>query len=233
MPLFLSFFDFSLFNMPKKKAEPIAALRRLQSDRFRRKRIFPVLNRFRMTMKEGTIMKKTLATIATVALLGSTAFAPIAIAQGTTQPAPAAPGAAAPATPGATTMAPATPSASSGTYLTEQGATQISANDYIGNAVYTSTDESIGSVTNLILEENGGIVAAVVGVGGFLGIGAKDVAVPLDKLTVTRDTQNGTVRLTTSETSESLKAAPEFVTTKEKKAAAPAATDGATTAPKP
>jgi len=35
--------------------------------------------------------------------------------------------------------------------------------------VYTAADESIGSVTNLILEENGGIVAAVVGVGGFLG----------------------------------------------------------------
>lgn len=192
-------------------------------------------------------MNKTLTTIVTAALLGSTTFAPLAMAQTSTQPAPAAPGAAAPATPAepaapATTAAPAMPgatSAASGSYLTEQGANQISANDYIGASIYTSTDESIGSVTNLIMEENGGIVAAVVGVGGFLGMGAKDVAVPMDKITVTRDTQSGDIRLTTTETQESLKSAPEFVTMKEKTnasgAAAPAApaTNGATTtAPK-
>lgn len=168
-------------------------------------------------------MKKTLTTIVTAALLGSTTFAPLAMAQGTT--APAAPSATAPAT---TTTAPdaAMPSTAtaSGTYLTEQGATQISANDYIGSEVYTSADESIGSVTNLILEENGGIIAAVVGVGGFLGLGAKDVAVPMNKITVTRDTANGTIRLTTTETAETLKAAPEFVTMKEK-------ADGTTPAP--
>ncbi|WP_313057279.1 PRC-barrel domain-containing protein, partial [Agrobacterium cavarae] len=100
-------------------------------------------------------------------------------------------------------------------------------------SVYTSADESIGNVTNLILEENGGIVAAVVGVGGFLGIGTKDVAVPMDKLTMTRDTNNGTVRLTTTETAESLKAAPEFMTLKDKNAnastTAPAATDATQT----
>ncbi|XUY26432.1 PRC-barrel domain-containing protein [Agrobacterium sp. rho-8.1] len=180
-------------------------------------------------------MKKTFATLISAALLGSTAFAPMAIAQTT---APAVPSATAPATP----AMPGSTASSGGAYLTEQAANQISANDYIGNAVYTSADESIGSVTNLILEENGGIVAAVVGVGGFLGIGAKDVAVPMDKLTVTRDTADGTVRLTTTETADTLKAAPEFVTMKEKKAeegsAAPAATPSATggattTAPKP
>ena len=179
-------------------------------------------------------MKKTLTMIATAALLGSTTFAPIAMAQATT--APAAPSATAPATTTAPDAAMPSTSAASGTYLTEQGATQISANDYIGSAVYTSTDESIGSVTNLILEENGGIVAAVVGVGGFLGLGAKDVAVPMDKLTVTRDTANGTIRLTTTETAETLKAAPEFVTMKDKAdgtTPAPAADGTTTTTPAP
>ncbi len=183
-------------------------------------------------------MKKTLTLIATAALMGSTAFAPLAIAQDATQPAPgttapASPNAAPatpvmPTTPGATDTS-ANAGAASGSYLTEQAANQISANDFIGNSVYTSADESIGNVTNLILEENGGIVAAVVGVGGFLGIGTKDVAVPMDKLTMTRDTNNGTVRLTTTETAESLKAAPEFMTLKDKNAnasaTAPAATD--------
>ena len=183
-------------------------------------------------MKGRYEMKKTLTLIATAALMGSTAFAPLAIAQDATQPAPgttapASPNAA-PTTPGATDTS-ANAGAASGSYLTEQAANQISANDFIGNSVYTSADESIGNVTNLILEENGGIVAAVVGVGGFLGIGTKDVAVPMDKLTMTRDTNNGTVRLTTTETAESLKAAPEFMTLKDKNAnastTAPAATD--------
>lgn len=188
-------------------------------------------------------MKKTLTTIVTAALLGSATFAPLAMAQGTT--APAAPSATAPATTTAPDAAMPSTSAASGAYLTEQGPTQISANNYIGSDVYTSTDESIGSVTNLILEENGGIVAAVVGVGGFLGLGAKDVAVPMSKLTVTRDTANGTIRLTTTETAESLKAAPEFVTMADKAdgetpaapaangTAAPAADGTTTTAPKP
>lgn len=187
-------------------------------------------------------MKKTATLFATAALMGSTVFAPLAMAQGTSQTAPAAPSQTAPATPGAEPMAPAASdstgnagsAAASGTYLTEQSPTQISANDYIGNAVYTSADESIGNVTNLIMEENGGIVAAVVGVGGFLGLGAKDVAVPMDKITVSRDTDNGTIRLTTTETADSLKAAPEFKTMEDKasenNAAAPATTPAAPSA---
>ncbi len=190
-------------------------------------------------------MKKTLTIIATAALMGTTAFAPLAIAQEATQTAPANPGATAPATPEVTPTTPMTPAApntsadagaASGTYLTEQSPTQISANDYIGSAVYTgaSGEENIGNVTNLILEENGGITAAVVGVGGFLGIGTKDVAVPMDKISMTRDTENGSIRLTTTETADSLKAAPEFKTMEDKASEsastpAPATPDNTTT----
>ena len=121
--------------------------------------------------------------------------------------------------------------AASGSYITEQSETQISANDYIGKSVYNAEDESIGDVNDLILEEQGGIVAAVIGVGGFLGIGEKDVAVPMDKITMTRDAENNNeVRLTTTETAESLKAAPEFMTLEDQQAAADStATDTTTT----
>lgn len=188
-------------------------------------------------------MKKTLSTMAAVVLLASTAIAP-AFAQ--TQPTP--PASPAPATPAAPTDPAAKPAdsaatpapktgtdtaAASGGYLTEQAENQISANDYIGKSVYTAADESIGNVTNLIMEEDGGLVAAVIGVGGFLGIGAKDVAVPMDKVTMTRNAQDGTIRLTTTETAETLKAAPEFKTLEqkasEKNAAVPAAPDSTTT----
>lgn len=188
-------------------------------------------------------MKKTLTMIASAALLGSTAFAPIAMAQTTPAPgAPASPSIESPAPAPAEPMAPAAPNAvapdtaanaAPGEYLTEQSEQQVSANDYIGKAIYTSSDESIGNVTDLIIQENGGIDAVVVGVGGFLGIGAKNVALPIDKVTVTRDAEAGTVRLTTMETADALKAAPQFMTLEEKRTAqnaqAPAMPDTSTT----
>ena len=107
----------------------------------------------------------------------------------------------------------------SDSYLTEQAADQISANDYIGKGVYNAENKSIGDVNDLLFQENGGIVAAVIGVGGFLGIGEKDVAVPIGKITVTRDASNNNeVRLTTTETAEALQAAPEFKTLADKQA---------------
>jgi sporulation protein YlmC with PRC-barrel domain len=139
-------------------------------------------------------------------------FAPAAFAQSATQPADNN----APAmkmSPATTATAPAaTSSAAAGSYLTEQAADQVSANTYIGQSVYNGNNESIGKVTDLIMQKQGGIVAAVVGVGGFLGIGQKNVAVPIGNVTVAQNTQDGTVKLTTSETVDSLKAAPEFKT---------------------
>src|SRR5690606_17461751 len=112
----------------------------------------------------------------------------------------------------------------SGAYITEQSETQVSVNDYIGKVVYNAENASVGNITDLILEEDGGIVAAIIGVGGFLGIGQKDVAVPIDNITITRDaSDNNEVRLTTTETVESLKAAPEFKTLDDQQAESDAA----------
>lgn len=97
-------------------------------------------------------------------------------------------------------------------YITTQSADQISAKTYMGQSVYNGQNESIGSINDLILQKQGGVVAAIVGVGGFLGIGQKSVAVPFDKINATQNPQDGTVKLTTTETADSLKAAPEFKT---------------------
>lgn len=173
-------------------------------------------------------MKKTLSTMAAAVLLASTVVAPV-LAQ--TSPAPASPAPAAPMAPSSPAMKPAdsaaTPApaagnnmaAASGSYLTEQSADQVSANDYIGKSIYNAENKSIGDVNDLILTEGGGIVAAVIGVGGFLGIGEKEVALPMDKITMARDAQNNNeVRLTTTETAEALQAAPEFKTLADKQA---------------
>ncbi|MGV8936193.1 MAG: PRC-barrel domain-containing protein [Allorhizobium sp.] len=165
-------------------------------------------------------MNKHFTMIAAGILLGSSALSPV-MAQTAVQPtAPAADGLA----PKTDTMAPATTTAAtpamSGEYLTMQSPTQVSANSFIGTSVYNTANESIGEINDLIMEENGGIVAAVVGVGGFLGLGEKDVAVPMDKITITREADGNDLKLTTSETAELLKAAPEFKTLDDQRAAA-------------
>lgn len=172
-------------------------------------------------------MKKSLNFAAAAMLLGSTAMAPLAYAQDATNPAtPATPTIESPATtgvaPSTDTMAPAAADSMAATdsYLTEQSETQLSAKDFIGQPVYNSADESIGDINDLIIEEKGGIVAAVVGVGGFVGIGEKNVAVPMSKITVTREADSNDLKLTTMETAESLKTAPEFKTLDNKQAAA-------------
>ncbi len=133
-----------------------------------------------------------------------------------TQSAPAAPGAAKPDNSApqknAQAPAPATGSQSSGGYLTMQSADQISAKTYMGQSVYNGQNESIGSINDLILQKQGGVIAAVVGVGGFLGMGQKNVAVPFDKINAAQNPQDGTIKLTTTETADALKAAPEFKT---------------------
>ncbi len=179
-------------------------------------------------------MKKHLNTIVAAMLLTSTALAPAAFAQTTTAPAT---GTEAPlandAVPATNTPAVTSETSSavtnSGDYLVNQTSTQISANDFIGQPVYNAANETIGDINDLIIEENGGIVAAVVGVGGFLGIAEKNVAVPMSKITVTRTTDSNDVKLTTMETAELLKAAPEFKTLDAQRDASATAPADATT----
>ena len=167
-------------------------------------------------------------------------LAPAAFAQSATQPSTTAPAATqtTPATPNA--MAPAeNTQAAAGSYLTQQSPDQVSANTYIGQSVYNGSNQSIGKVNDLIMQKQGGIVAAVIGVGGFLGIGEKNVAVPINSVTVAQNSQDGSVKLTTTETADSLKAAPEFKTLEMQSAdktptnsgagAAPAGTDNTST----
>ena len=56
------------------------------------------------------------------------------------------------------------------------------ASDLEGKDVYGADGESIGSISDVLLSEEGEVIAVLVGVGGFLGIGQKDVAVAMDAL---------------------------------------------------
>ena len=74
-------------------------------------------------------------------------------------------------------MAPATTSASSSTYQGNWRASKV-----VGLRVYNDSNESVGSINDLLMDKSGAIKAVVIGVGGFLGVGEHLVAVPLDKV---------------------------------------------------
>ncbi|MDB5586375.1 MAG: PRC-barrel domain containing protein [Devosia sp.] len=101
----------------------------------------------------------------------------------------------------------------------------------IGQSVYSSTGDDaqdIGKVSDLVFDANGQIVAAIIGVGGFIGIGEKSVAVDFRTLEFTLAADN-TERWVLPTTADALTAAPEFVWKDDKPADAvtPAADGGA------
>jgi hypothetical protein len=52
----------------------------------------------------------------------------------------------------------------------------------VGLSVYNDKNESVGSINDMLTDKNGKIVAVVIGVGGFLGVGEHLVAVPFEKV---------------------------------------------------
>ncbi|WP_053239630.1 PRC-barrel domain-containing protein [Pleomorphomonas koreensis] len=62
----------------------------------------------------------------------------------------------------------------------ETGAWRVS--DLQGKAVYDSEGNSIGDIKDVLVSQNGSVNAVIIGVGGFLGIGEKNVAVNMSAL---------------------------------------------------
>lgn len=106
------------------------------------------------------LMKYAVAGVAASALLANVAFAQSPSAntdQATT----------------AATSAPADMSALKGSWRTSK---------LVGLNVYNDSNESLGSINDLLTDKSGDIKAVIIGVGGFLGVGEHLVAVPLDKV---------------------------------------------------
>ena len=70
----------------------------------------------------------------------------------------------------------ATPAASGTQVVTEQKADQWLVSDLTGIDVIDDDNVKIGDVNDILFDRDGKVLAYVVGVGGFLGIGAKDIA---------------------------------------------------------
>ena len=84
----------------------------------------------------------------------------------------------------------------------------ISVSTYFDRSVYNGAGEKIGSVSDLIVGPDAKIIAAVIGVGGFLGIGEKEVAVPFSSVQVNR--RDNDWHLVMNATKDSLEAAPKY-----------------------
>jgi putative membrane protein len=67
-------------------------------------------------------------------------------------------------------------------YVIEQAPSDWTAQSLIGKSVENNSGETLGEVNNVIVNEKGKVVAITVGVGGFLGLGEKDVGVPFEAL---------------------------------------------------
>ncbi|MCW5735497.1 MAG: PRC-barrel domain-containing protein [Enhydrobacter sp.] len=143
-------------------------------------------------------------------------------------------------TPGMTTPSttasggPATASNAPATMATEStgdfnAAGDMSANAVIGTKVRNENKDTVGTVEDLYLDGQGAIKTVVISVGGFLGIGAKDVAVKWTDLKQTRDGKS--LVLLTNLSKDDLKALPDYTAERRRPATSDQATAPKTPAP--
>ena len=91
--------------------------------------------------------------------------------------------------------------------VAEQEGSEVRGDWVLGSRVYTPDGVTIGSIEDLIIDqEDGSVNAAVISVGGFLGFGAKQIAVDWSELQLDYDGNEVTLGITREEAEE----APEY-----------------------
>jgi sporulation protein YlmC with PRC-barrel domain len=140
----------------------------------------------------------------------------------------------APATP-----APVTPSSTptaAAEVITALPAESNTVTHWYKQTVYDPSDNKIGEVMDVLLDKEGKVNALIVGVGGFLGIGEKDVAVPFTAVQF-KPKDNNKWYMVMNTTKDALKNAPGYKYDRNTTAwipeNAPATTGGPATTPVP
>jgi sporulation protein YlmC with PRC-barrel domain len=82
------------------------------------------------------------------------------------------------------------------------------ASDVYKSAVYDPAEHKIGDVSDLVIDSAGIVKSAIIGVGGFLGVGEKDIAVPFSDLKVT--SRDGKSWLVLDRTKQDLEKSPAY-----------------------
>jgi hypothetical protein len=112
----------------------------------------------------------------------------------------------------AQTTPPSTTTATDTQFVTVQPQGEWLASLFIGQPITNQAGETVGYVNDLLLDKTGRISTVVIGVGGFLGIGEKNVAIPFGSLSFTADPKGNRVVMAPL-SREALQAAPEFKAT--------------------
>ena len=89
----------------------------------------------------------------------------------------------------------------------------VTVTDWYKQTVYNSQNSTVGKVDDVLVSKSGKITTLIVGVGGFLGAGEKDVAVPFEAVKMLQ--KDNTWRLVMDTTKDELKAAPGYKYDKE------------------
>ncbi len=147
---------------------------------------------------------KALAAASLAVLLSTSAYAQQAPGTPNTTLAPNAPS----ANPSHETMSNTTSAPSANRFTTNQAAGQWLVGSLWDKSVYNAAGKSIGELKDVLIDKDGKVTALVIGVGGFLGLGEKNVAVDFDYLQ-----KNGGItpdRVTLGMSEEDLRNAPKF-----------------------
>jgi sporulation protein YlmC with PRC-barrel domain len=98
--------------------------------------------------------------------------------------------------------------------MTSLPADAMTVTNFYKQNVYDPGDNKTGEISDLMLEPDGKIPAVMISVGGFLGIGEKDVAVPFNTVRITK--KDNKTYLVVNATKDTLKSAPGFKYDREK-----------------
>lgn len=90
-----------------------------------------------------------------------------------------------------------------------QQANEMRASKLIGSTVRNPAGESIGEVNEVLFDNSGKVNAVVVGVGGFLGMGVREVAIAFSSLKMAHDTDGRNI-ITVDASKDTLKSAPQW-----------------------
>jgi len=120
--------------------------------------------------------------------------------------------------PMATPSTPAAKVTDAGKFISMQGADQWVFSKFKGTDVIGPDNAHVGDVNDLLFDKTGKVVGVIVGVGGFLGIGEKNVAIdlaafqvaPPDSSAASRGDDPNNIKLKVSWTKDQLKQAPDF-----------------------
>ncbi|MFN4130738.1 MAG: PRC-barrel domain-containing protein [Paracoccaceae bacterium] len=90
------------------------------------------------------------------------------------------------------------------------GISEISADQLVGQTVFGTNEGSVGTISDLILDEGGAIQNVIIDFGGFLGIGSSQVSVGFDELTFLSNAARSDLRVYIDATKEQVQAQPQY-----------------------